>query len=118
MAYVNDVVFPIGNPSNSELDLFLSGSSRRINHCPFWFAIEANLKEEWDGLLVDYYEAVTPEEGIRRYQNYMIANPGLRAKYFYDKNDAEMIQKYESLLYDRRTSMVIYYKTDWESGLD
>jgi hypothetical protein len=48
----------------------------------------------------------------------MIANPGLRAKYFYDKNDAEMIQKYESLLYDRRTSMVIYYKTDWESGLD
>ena len=48
----------------------------------------------------------------------MIANPGLRAKYFYDKNDAEMIQKYESLLYDRRTTMVIYYKTDWESGLD
>jgi len=31
----------------------------------------------------------------------MIANPGLRAKYFYDKNDAEMIQKYESLLYDK-----------------
>ena len=81
-------------------------------------AIEANLKEKWDGPIVDYYEAVTPEEGITRYQNYMIANPGLRAKYFYDKNDVEMIQKYESLLYDRRTTMVIYYKTDWESGLD
>jgi hypothetical protein len=117
MAYVNDVVFPIGDPVHSELDLILS-ANRRINHCPFWFAIEANLKEKWDGPIVDYYEAVTPEEGIRRYQNYIIANPGLRAKYFYDKNDVEMIQKYESLLYDRRTSMVIYYKTDWESGLE
>ena len=117
MAYINDVVFPIGDPVHSELDLILS-ANRRINHCPFWFAIEVNLKEKWDGPIVDYYEAVTTEEGIKRYQNYMIANPGLRAKYFYDKNDVEMIQKYESLLYDRRTTMVIYYKTDWESGLD
>jgi hypothetical protein len=71
-----------------------------------------------DGLIVDYYEAVTPEEGIRRNENYLIANSGLRAKYFYDKHQADMITKYESLLYDRRTTMVIYYKTDWESGLD
>ena len=117
MAYINDVVFPIGDPVHSELDLILS-ANRRMNHCPFWFAIEVNLKEKWDGPIVDYYEAVTTEEGIKRYQNYMIANPGLRSKYFYDKNDAEMIQKYESLLYDRRTSTVIYYKTDWESGLE
>jgi hypothetical protein len=48
----------------------------------------------------------------------LIANPGLRAKYFYSKNDAEMVEKYEALLYDRRTNIVIYYKTDWESGLD
>ena len=117
MAYVNDVVFPIGDPVYSELDLIRS-ANRRINHCPFWFAIKANLKEKLDGHIVDYYEAVTPEEGMRRYQNYIIANTGIRAKYFYDKDDAEMIQKYESLLYDRRTSAVIYYKTDWESGLD
>jgi hypothetical protein len=117
MAYVNDVVFPIGKPRHSELDLIRS-ATRRINNCDFWFGIEANFKEEWDGPIVDYYEAVTTEEGIRRYENYLIANPGLRAKYFYDKYQADMITKYESLLYDRRTTMVIYYKTDWESGLD
>ena len=54
MAYVNDVVFPIGNPKHSELDL-LRSVTRRINHCPFWFAVEANLKEKWDGPIVDYY---------------------------------------------------------------
>ena len=117
MAYVNDVVFPIGNPRHSELDL-LRSVTRRINHCPFWFAVEANLKEKWDGPIVDYYEAVTPEEAIKRYENHLIANPGLRAKYFFSKSDAEMIEKYEALLYDRRTNIVIYYKTDWESGLD
>jgi hypothetical protein len=45
MAYVNDVVFPIGDPVHSELDLILS-ANRRINHCPFWFTIEANLKKK------------------------------------------------------------------------
>jgi hypothetical protein len=60
MAYANGVVFPIGNPKRSELDLIRS-ATRRINNCPFWFAIETNLKEKWDGSIVGCYEAVTPE---------------------------------------------------------
>jgi hypothetical protein len=92
MAYANDVVFPIGNPRHSELDLIRS-SARRINHCPFWFAIKANLKEQWDGPIVDYYEAVTPEEAIKRYENYLINNPALRAKYFYDKQDKQFLMR-------------------------
>lgn len=52
----------------------------------------ANLKEKWDGAKVDNYEAVIPKEGITGYQNYIIANPRLRAKYFYDKNDTEIIK--------------------------
>lgn len=46
----------------------------------------------------------------------MKANPNAREQF--NKVRPGFVETCESLLYDRRTSMVIYYKTDWESGLD
>jgi hypothetical protein len=45
MAYVNDMVFPMGKPRHSELDLIRSAIIR-TNHCDFWFGIEANFKKK------------------------------------------------------------------------
>jgi len=115
MAYANDVVFAMGKQKHPELDTN-SWLYRRINHCDFWFGIEENMLEEWDGPICDYYEVVLPEEAIRRYEDYIIANPGTRARYLNTKPD--IINKYEALLYDKRTGLVTYYQTDWESGLD
>ena len=116
MAYEKDITFAIGDPANSELDVIRS-TARRINCCDvFWFGVEENLREMRDGPIIDYFEAVKPEEAIRRYEKFLIANPGLRGKYF--TKEYEMINKYEALLYDRRTVLVTYWKTDVESGLE
>ena len=114
MAYGKDVTFLIGNPSKSDVDA-LHSSVRRINSTNLWFAIEENLKELWDGPIVDYYETVSSEEAIRRYENYLKSNPEVK-DFLFNKNNFVATEKYESFLYDRRTTAVMYWKVDTDMG--
>ena len=85
--YAQDITFAIGNPAKSDLDA-LHSSTRRINGPNFgrWFGIKENLKKLSDGTVVDYYETVTPEEAIRRYENHLNNNPEIRTLLFNKSN--------------------------------
>lgn len=114
--YAQDITFAIGNPAKSDMDA-LHSSVRRINspNHNLWFGIKENFKELWDGPIVDYYETVTPEEAIRRYENNLKTNPKARALLF-DKSNFNNTQRYEGWLYDRRTVAVTYWETDVDYG--
>ncbi len=114
--YAQDITFAIGNPAKSDMDA-LHSSVRRINGPNYdrWFGIKENLKELWDGPIVDYYETVSPEEAIRRYENHLNNNPEIRALLF-NKSNIENTKTYESYLYDRRTVAVTYWEYDVDYG--
>ena len=89
--YAKDITFAIGNPAKSDLDA-LHSSVRRINGAStnLWFGIKENLKESSDGVVVDYYETVSSEEAIRRYENHLNINPEIRTLLF-NKSNIESI---------------------------
>lgn len=114
--YAQDITFAIGNPAKSDMDA-LHSSVRRINgpNHSLWFGIKENFKELWDGPIVDYYETVSPEEAIRRYENNLKTNPEVRAQIF-GKSSLNNTERYEAYLYDRRTVAVTYWETDVDYG--
>lgn len=114
--YAQDITFAIGNPAKSNIDA-LHSAVRRINSAStnLWFGIKENLKELSDGTIVDYYETVSAEEAIRRYENHLNANPEARALLF-NKSNIEKTKTYETYLYDRRTVAVTYWETDVDYG--
>lgn len=114
--YAQDITFAIGNPAKSDMDA-LHSSVRRINGAsPYlWFGNKENLKEVSDGTVIDYYETVSPEEAIRRYENNLKTNPEVRAQLL-SKSYVEQTERYEAYLYDRRTVAVTYWETDVDLG--
>jgi len=114
--YAKDITFAIGDPVKSDMDALYS-SVRRINGAStnLWFGIKENLKESSDGTVVDYYETVSPEEAIRRYENNLKTNPEIRTLLF-NKSNIENTKTYEFYLYDRRTVAVTYWETDVDYG--
>ena len=114
--YAQDITFAIGNPAKSDMDA-LHSSVRRINGPNYdrWFGIKENFKELWDGPIVDYYETVSPEEAIRRYENNLKTNPEVRAQIF-GAISLNHTERYEAYLYDRRTVAVTYWETDVDYG--
>jgi hypothetical protein len=114
--YAKDITFAIGNPAKSDMDA-LHSSVRRINGAgPYlWFGIKENLKELSDGPILDYYETVSPEEAIRRYENNLKTDQEARINLF-SKSFFEQTQRYEGWLYDRRTVAVTYWETDVDLG--
>ena len=114
--YAKDITFAIGDPAKSDMDA-LHSSVRRINGAStnLWFGIKENLKESSDSVVVDYYETVSPEEAIRRYENNLKNNPEVKAILF-NKSNIDKTRAYENYLYDRRTVAVTYWETDVDLG--
>jgi hypothetical protein len=114
--YAKDITFTIGSPAKSVMDA-LHSSVRRINgaNTNLWFGVKENLKELADGPILDYYETVSPEEAIRRYENNLKTNPEVRIQLL-AKSYVEQTERYEAYLYDRRTVAVTYWETDVDLG--
>jgi hypothetical protein len=107
MAYAKDIkLIRINNLDPND------NAIKYVHMDPLWFGKEEDmLPVENNNPDTDYVDLVTPEEAIKRYENFMKSNPQMKANLkkqnFIDFND------FEALLYDRRTVAVAYLNSPW-----